>query len=208
MKSDSLSICKPDLSLEEAALWALTDDDQVRDWMGLFHRATGLAIRLLPANLALSPAEPCGHEHPFCGAAGVKGSTTCNKTRRELHTKLCERLTPQQIVCGTGMTEVAVPVVVDDRHVGTFLVGQAFLTKPDARSWQRLAASASDVDQERLRSLRSAYLNGCVVPDDTLQVLVQMVSLQAHRLTRQFQSKQNKRRRQKSRSAKSTRRKR
>ena len=187
---------------------ALTQDIEVQEWMGLFHRATGLAIRLLPADLTLSASESCGHEHHFCREAGVKGSATCAKTRRILRTKLSAKLAPQQVICGTGMTEVAVPVVVGKRHVGTFLVGQTFLRKPDAQSWQRLTAAAEDVDDSRLRALRSAYLSGYVIPDDTLNVLVQMVALHAQRLTRELHPVKPVARRKKSRTAKPAQRKR
>lgn len=164
-------------------LLALMNDDSLREWMGLFHRATGLAIRLLPPGLDFRPTTRCGHEHEFCERAGVKGSAVCDKTRGALRRKLAAKLVPHQIVCDTGMAEVAVPIVVGEKHVGTFLVGQAFLKKPDARSWARLAASMSDAkSKKRLQPLRAAYLNGGVVPDETLNLLIHMVTLHSHRL--------------------------
>ena len=169
-------------NMDGIALLALMDDADLHQWMGLFHRATGLAIRLLPVGLDFSRGTMCGHEHGFCRDAGVKGSAVCCKTRRSLNKKLAAKLVPQQVVCDTGMTEVAVPVTVSGRHVGTFLVGQTFLKKPSVSSWSRLAATVAAADKKRLMPLRNAYLNGGVIPDDTLDLLVRMVSLHAKRL--------------------------
>jgi ligand-binding sensor protein len=151
--------------------------------MGLFHRATGLAIRLVPHDLDLSKGKSCGHEHKFCCDSGLKGSTVCSETREMLRKKLQAKLAPQQVVCGTGLTEVAVPVVVDRKHVSTFLVGQAFNQRPDAKSWARLASLLTDeADKKRLASLRKAYLSGQVLPQEVLKTLAHMVSLHARRL--------------------------
>lgn len=171
-----------------ALLLALTQSPHLRDWMGLFHRATGLAIRLESPDLQLLANSDCTHEHPFCGDAGVKGSSLCDQTRRTLHAKLVATLTPQRVTCSTGMTEVAVPLVVEGRHVATFLIGQSFAQKPDARSWSQLLTSIpADVNRRRVTSLRRTYLNGQVVPEDTLELLTQMVLLHAQRLARHIQ---------------------
>jgi ligand-binding sensor protein len=151
--------------------------------MGLFHRATGLAIRLVPNDLDIVGAHACGHEHSFCTDSGLKGSSVCCETRDVLRKKLQTKLVPQRVVCGTGLTEVAIPVVVDGKHVTTFLVGQSFSTKPDAKSWSRLASFLDDeADKKRLARLRKAYLGGQVLPEEILKTLVHMVSLHARRL--------------------------
>jgi hypothetical protein len=152
--------------------------------MSIFHRATGLAIRLVAPDLNIESAHTCGHENRFCGDAGVKGSVICCQTRELLKRKLRSQLAPQRVVCGTGLTEVAVPVTVGGRHCATVLVGQVFCRKPDARSWARLTTLVGEDggDQDRLARLRRAYLDGNVLPDDILKPLVDMVSLQVCRI--------------------------
>lgn len=168
---------------QESALLTLGQDDKVLRWMGLFHRATGLAIRLVPSNLDLMDAHACGHEHSFCCVSGLKGSSVCSETREVLRKKLQTNLVPQRVVCETGFTEVAVPVVVDGKHVTTFLIGQAFSQRPDAKSWARLASLLTDDrEKKRLARLRKAYLSGQVLPEEILKTLVHMVSLHARRL--------------------------
>jgi ligand-binding sensor protein len=168
---------------QESALLTLGQDGRLQRWMGLFHRATGLAIRLVPRDLELSDKKVCGHEHSFCCESGFKGSTVCSETRGVLRQKLQSELVPHRVVCGTGMTEVAVPIVVDGKHVTTLLVGQSFNQKPDVRSWDRLALLLTDpADKKRLVTLRKAYLGGQVLPEEILKTLVHMVSLHARRL--------------------------
>jgi hypothetical protein len=151
--------------------------------MGIFHRATGLAIRLVSPELEIDSANTCGHENRFCGDAGVKGSRICCRTREMLQSKLRSRLAPQRVVCGTGLTEIAVPVTIGGRHCATFLVGQVFCQKPDARSWARLTALVGeDGGKERLARLRRAYLAGSVLPEEILNPLVGMVSLHLCRI--------------------------
>jgi ligand-binding sensor protein len=167
----------------ESALLTLGQDAKVIRWMGLFHRATGLAIRLVSRDMDFSAGHTCGHEHRFCSESGLKGSSVCCDTREELRKKLQTKLAPQRVVCGTGLTEVAIPVVVDGKHVTTFLVGQAFHQKPDAKSWERLESLLTDAsEKKRLAQLRKAYLSGQVLPEEVLKTLVHMVSLHARRL--------------------------
>jgi hypothetical protein len=171
-----------------ALLLALTQSPHLRDWMCLFHRATGLAIRLESPDLQLLPDAACVHEYRFCGDAGVKGSSVCDRTRRALHAKLQTDLAPQQVVCDTGFTEVAVPLVVKGRHVATFMVGQSFAKKPSAASWDRLLTTIpTDVNRKKVTALRQAYFSGAVVPEETLELLVKMVSLHAQRLAGHIQ---------------------
>ena len=166
-----------------AVLSTLQRDARIREWMGLFHRATGLAIRLVSPDLQLSEMNASGHEHRFCHEAGVRGSEVCCQTRQALVQKLRGNMAPQMVVCGTGLAEVAVPLVVDGRHLATFLVGQVFGEKPDAASWARLRAlMGNGTDPKRLAQLRTAYLNGQVLPKDTMNPLIHMVSLHGRRL--------------------------
>jgi len=86
-------------------------------------------------------------------------------------------------VCGTGLTEVAIPVAMGRRHCATFLVGQVFCKKPDTRSWARLTALVGeDGEKPRLARLRQAYLNGYVVSDEILTPIVHTVSLHVCRI--------------------------
>jgi ligand-binding sensor protein len=167
----------------DSLLLTLGQDAKLLRWMGLFHRATGLAIRLVPRDLDMAKGPACGHEHSFCCDSGLKGSSVCCETRDVLRKKLQTKLIPQRVVCGTGLTEVAVPVVVDGKHVTTFLVGQAFDQRPDAKSWARLESLLTDeAEKKRLTKLRKAYLRGQVLPEEILKTLVHMVSLHARRL--------------------------
>ena len=173
------------LKRESPELSTLRRDPRVREWMSTFHRATGLAIRLVPPDLGIDSATTCGHENRFCVDAGVIGSSICCRTREMLQSKLRSRLVPQRVVCGTGLTEVAVPVAMGGRHCATFLVGQVFCKKPDARSWTRLTALVGkDGEKHRLARLRRAYLASDVLPDDILKPLVHTVSLHVCRIVK------------------------
>jgi len=180
---NTVSLGTRTLKRESAALSTLRRDPRVREWMSIFHRATGLAIRLVAPDMEIDSAKTCGHENRFCGDAGVKGSRICCRTRDVLQRKLRSRLVPQRVVCGTGLTEVAIPVAIHGRHCATFLVGQVFCKKPDARSWARLTALVGeDGEKQRLARLRQAYLDGYVVSDEILTPLIHTVSLHVCRI--------------------------
>jgi hypothetical protein len=81
------------------------------------------------------------------------------------------------------LTEVAVPLTVGGRHYATFLVGQVFCQKPDARNWARLTSlMGEDGDKNRLARLRRAYLAGHVLPDELLKPFVHIVALHVCRV--------------------------
>jgi ligand-binding sensor protein len=102
-----------------------------------------------------------------------------------LRKKVSSKMTPVTHKCATGLTEVAVPLVVNRKHVGTFFVGQTLSAKPDAKSWARLLDTMDGIaNLKQLQPLRSKYLKGQVVEADALTPLVQMVALHSHRLSR------------------------
>ena len=168
------------------SLQMLAAEPRLQEWMALFHQATGLAIRLVGPDMGLRGNHLCGHEHGFCRQSGILGSPTCRETRRALRQKVEDQLIPVEHTCATGLTEVAVPLVVNRKHVGTLLVGQTLCTAPDAASWDRLLESVDEeaVELRRLRSLKKTYFKGHVVQPDTLKPLVQMVAIHGHRLAR------------------------
>ena len=152
--------------------------------MLLFHQATGLAIRLVDPELAMLNGEVCGHEHGFCRESGMLGSAVCHETRSTLRRKVRANLAPVAHTCATGLTEVAVPLVVNRKHLGTFLIGQTLCAKPSARSWAQLVKSVDGVvESKKLHPLRAQYLKGQVVDAAALKPLVQMVALHSQRLT-------------------------
>ncbi len=188
---NTVSIATNRRKRESAVLSTLRRDPQVGEWMSIFHRATGLGIRLVAPDLKIESANTCGHQNRFCGDAGVKGSRICCRTREILQRRLRSRLVPQRVVCGTGLTEVAVPVAVGGRHCATFLVGQVFSKKPDARSWARLTALVGDNgNKDRLARLRQAYFAGHVLPDDILTPLVHTISLHVCRIVNDLRRKE------------------
>jgi ligand-binding sensor protein len=168
------------------SLQMLAAEPRLQEWMALFHQATGLAIRLVGPDMGIRDGHLCGHEHDFCRQSGILGSPACQETRTALRQKVETHLAPVEHTCATGLTEVAVPLVVDRRHVGTLLVGQTMCSKPDAASWDKLLDSMDEdvVEIKQLQSLKKTYLKGHVVRPDALKPLVQMVALHSHRLAR------------------------
>src|SRR5580765_1015687 len=89
-----------------------------------FSDATNLSLELAPAG-ALPPGR---HTAPgaksFCAllASNPRACEACTSLHKEFQRGLERKLIPQQVCCFAGLTELAVPVLVEGRHVAT-LVG-------------------------------------------------------------------------------------
>ena len=151
-----------------------------------FRKATGVSIKLAP------PEEPKKYlplgkcENPFCALVSRTpvGSLSCLEAEVLAHRAVAKRRTTYQSHCFAGMTIVALPVMVEGRHVATLLSGQVFRREPTQRDFAMISQQlAGGLSGEVEVKARRAYLATPVVTAEQFQAIIQLLTIFAQYLT-------------------------
>jgi AraC-like DNA-binding protein len=168
----------------------ITFDDLVRlpviqYYETAFRKVTGMSLKVVPpaeSGQRLSFGES---ENPFCALVTRTpvGCDSCLEAERRAERNAGKNLIPQQVSCFAGLTDVAVPVVVDGRHVATLMSGQVFRRPPTERDFQmiiKMLKSEQNADWEK--KTRKAYFETPVITPDRFQAMVHLLSVFAQYL--------------------------
>jgi len=71
--------------------------------------------------------------------------------------------------CHFGLTEIAVPVFCDGRHIATLFNGQVLREPPDAAGFQQVRRSVAGLDYIDIQKLEAAYWQVPVVPEEDIR---------------------------------------
>lgn len=147
---------------------------------GAFFKATGVPLKVV------SPAQPRERlglgvtENAFCTlvAATPTGCEACRDLQVRAHRNIVNQRTPYQVACFAGLTDVAVPVLVGEKHVATLLSGQVFRREPTERDFELVRRMlGKDGDEAWCRRAREAYFATPVVTADRFQAIVQLLGM-------------------------------
>jgi AraC-like DNA-binding protein/ligand-binding sensor protein len=153
-----------------------------------FQKATGVSLRLVPP----VDSQPCDavtdvqDDHPFCALMWSRpaGCAACRATREDLCQAAARQQVAQQVHCFAGLTEIAVPVIIDGRHVATLMSGQVFRKKPTVRDFKAaIKMLGSAVPDENWRKMQKTYFETLVVPPDTLLAIMHLITVFAGHLS-------------------------
>jgi AraC-like DNA-binding protein len=151
-----------------------------REYKNAFLDATGLSVQLVPCDEGTQSFSFEQSGNPFCSLmAQFPGSCmACQQAHTELQQRLTYDLAPQVIGCFAGLTEFAVPVVVEGQHVATLLGGQVFQHKPTQAQFARLAQRlrAWKMHQE-LPRLERAFFQSRVTSRTQFLASVQLLTI-------------------------------
>lgn len=150
-----------------------------------FRQATGMWVRLIPADVAVAPRRGRCEENPFCSLISTvpKVRVVCQKTEASLQRLAREQQTVQQCRCFAGLTVVAVPVRARGEHVATLLAGQVLREKPTVGAMARLARQlAAWGVNGQWPVATQAYLNTPVVSEERFPPVIQLLSVFAQLL--------------------------
>jgi AraC-like DNA-binding protein len=163
---------------------ALARSKLLRDIERSFRDATGLSLKLLRSDDSLLPTlRP--HENPFCRIMATHASTcaACLRVQRELQRRLRHKLSPHQVCCFAGMTDLAVPVVVGGEHVATLLGGQVFQQKPRRQQFDRVVRQMHKWGMRNgVKKLERAYFKTPVVSQKKIKAATRLLSMLATQL--------------------------
>jgi hypothetical protein len=137
-----------------------------------FRKVTGMSLKVIPpfeSNQRLSFGE---FENPFCSLVtkSPAGCNACWTAEKRAERGAAGRLIPEQVSGFPGLTDVAVPVIVNGQHVTTLISGQIFRRPPTERDFQmifKMLKSEANADWER--KTRKAYFETPVVTPDSLR---------------------------------------
>jgi AraC-like DNA-binding protein/ligand-binding sensor protein len=154
----------------------------VRGSLAEFHRATGLAAKLVPVVLPTRVIRFGAQEHDFvravvCNPDGCRG---CHQAQITLLRRLGGKLKPQQVSCRCGLILLAVPVVAAGRHVATVIGGKVRVGRSGARALEALLPQLRLPGGKRdLRRLRAAYYRVPVLTVQKLRAAVRLLDMLA-----------------------------
>lgn len=110
----------------------------IQHYEASFRKATGLSLKLIPANGAVDGTEKSCRQNPFCGLVfdTPGGHEVCRKMTQSVQQRAFKTGAPHRVHCFAGMTVVGIPLIIDRHHVATLLSGRVFLRKPQAKDFR------------------------------------------------------------------------
>jgi AraC-like DNA-binding protein len=150
-----------------------------------FRKVTGMPLKVVPPGESGQRLSFGESENPFCSLVTrtPAGCDACAEAEKRAQRGAGKKLIPQQVSCFAGLTDVAVPVVVNGRHVATLMSGQVFRRPPTERDFQmivKMLQAEPSADWER--KTRKAYFETPVVTPDRFEAIVHLLSVFAQYL--------------------------
>jgi AraC-like DNA-binding protein/ligand-binding sensor protein len=150
-----------------------------------FRKVTGMSLKVVPpveSGERLSFGE---FENAFCSLVTCTpaGCDACFEAEKRAQRSAGKKLSPQQVSCFAGLTDVAVPVVVNGRHVATLMSGQVFRRPPTERDFQmviKMLNTGRNAEWEK--KARKAYFETLVVTPDRFEAMVHLLNIFAQYL--------------------------
>ncbi|MHB9155941.1 MAG: PocR ligand-binding domain-containing protein, partial [Endomicrobiales bacterium] len=139
----------------------------LREFQRIFSRLTGLSITLVNLNADfITEDRGC---RPFClMMAEIENSTgisPCWQSNRAACRKVFRKKKPLIYQCHAGLTEILVPIIVNDNAIGALLSGQIRVSGKNAFSLGLTGGSAPS----QVKRLKDAYGRVPVVPRETVE---------------------------------------
>ena len=150
-----------------------------------FRKATGVPLKVVPPDEPAARLKFGKSENAFCAlvAGTPTGCEACLATQVRALQGAARKRVPQQISCFAGLTEVAVPVMVDGRHVATLMSGQVFRREPTERDFLMVAKMIGvEPGSDWEKKARRAYFETPNVTADRFQAIIQLLNVFAQYL--------------------------
>src|SRR5690242_16549510 len=143
-----------------------------------FRKATGVSLKVVPPVAAPQLRHFGPSENAFCAlvASSPPGCSACLETEARAQRNAARKLSTQQIYCYAGLTVVAAPVVVGERHVATLLSGQVFRREPTERDFLIVLKMLGDgLSSDWVKKARKAYFETPMLTAERFQAAIQLL---------------------------------
>ena len=151
-----------------------------RDYADAFLKATGLSVQLVPNGEPIQSFQFGRRENTFCKLMMqfTGACAACQQVHEELQERIADNLTPQTIWCFAGLSEFAIPVMVDGQHVATLRGGQVFQRRPtQARFVQLKQYLRTWGMQSELSRVEKLFFQIQVIPRKQFQASVRLLTI-------------------------------
>ena len=160
----------------------------VKKYEDAFCQATGIVLKLAPANGCQARIEFGSRQSAFCRLlAGSPGAgEACWKSEAEIQRRAGKDLAAQTMRCFAGLEMVAAPVIVEGRHLATWIGGQVLRRKPTPADFKGVARHLAKWGmRDESRKLKAAFYGSRVFSPPQLQAMKQLLTLFAQHLGEQ-----------------------
>jgi AraC-like DNA-binding protein/ligand-binding sensor protein len=150
-----------------------------------FRKATGVSLKVVQPDEPRQRLSFGPEENPFCALVTrtPAGCEACLEIQTRAQRSAAKRLAPHQVNCFAGLTDVAVPVIVDGRHVATLMSGQVFRREPTERDFAMVAKMVrGGLNGDWEKKARKAYFETPVITVDRFQAIIQLLNVFAQYL--------------------------
>ena len=159
----------------------LTKLPLVRCYEKAFRKATGLALKLVPARTPMTRASLGTRQNALCRIIArdrASGKASWEITEGWAQHVAGETSDWQTVHCFPGLRVVAAPVLVGDSHVATWICGQVLWRKPRRADFKKVASQLAHWGiQEDLTQMEAAFVVSRVFSTDRLQAIGDMLHL-------------------------------
>jgi AraC-like DNA-binding protein/ligand-binding sensor protein len=123
----------------------------------------------------------------FCNIVsdyGKRAAESCAVCENAAEKRVGQSGRAQVYRCHAGLTDIAVPVIAEGRHIATLYSGQVLTSPPSAAGFERVAKDVERLAYIDLRELEKAYWEVPVVSDKDIENTVRVLELFAEYLAR------------------------
>jgi AraC-like DNA-binding protein len=157
----------------------------VRSYEQAFRKATGIALKLVPAGTPTARLSLGEHENAFCALVAKQRAVgeACRQVEAEIQQKVGKTLTAKTGCCLAGLHLLAVPVMVAGHHVATWIGGWVFQKRPTPAGFRSVAKKLARLGvTEGLPQIEAAFFRGHIVAEEQFQASAQLLDLFAQHL--------------------------
>ena len=120
-----------------------------------------------------------GEPHPvFCttiNGNGLHEAESCGISDQAAEARISRSGKAQVYRCNFGLTDIAVPVMVDGRHIATLFTGQVLREPPTAAGLVQIRKDTAHLTYVDVNQLEQAYWNVRVLPEEEIRNAIEIL---------------------------------
>jgi two-component system, NtrC family, response regulator HupR/HoxA len=123
---------------------------------------------------------------PFCKLlwSTKEGNQRCNEMGKQTFYKISSKPKIEISNCYTGLTEVAIPIIIDNTYCGCMSTyGGLLLHEPNETEWQRISEQVKDTGVN-LSILKKAYFDITPISKEVLEIMLKLISVTVEEIVR------------------------
>ncbi len=159
---------------------SLADSEKFKKFYKVLCRMSGLTLVLCDESTRFRV--PLDYRGEMMGilCSFMRKNPEFNNLCRSCDMKNCEKAVLKRkgisYICHAGLKDIAVPIFINNKHVGTFMGGQLLPDAPDEKNFRRFAEGITRFGFSG-QMLRKLYFKTPWMPQDRLDAAVELISI-------------------------------